>query len=139
MIRRAKPFASCAHAAILRRTKLEILLRQKGHCADCGTRLDVERIIFDHRPPLALRSPEEDPNDPEGLAAICPQCDRLKTSRDLAEIARTRRLALDRAEHETRMAAKVCGRPRLSRHAERALKRYLSEDPTDRVRAEEVL
>ena len=65
-MRRAKPFASCARAAIPRRTKVEILLRQHGRCADCGTRLDMERIVFDHRPPLALREPDADPNDPEG-------------------------------------------------------------------------
>ncbi len=106
---------------------LEILLRQKGRCADCGTRLDVERIVFDHRPPLALRAPEDDPNDPERLAAICPLCDRLKTSRDLAEIARTKRLAVAEAEYQARMAAKVCGRPRLSRRAEQALRHYLGE------------
>ena len=137
MIRRAKPFASCARAAIPRRTKLEILLRQKGRCANCGTRLDVERIVFDHRPPLALRAPMDDPNDPERLAAICPRCDRLKTRHDLQEIARAKRLALDRADHEARMAAKVCGRPRLSRRAERALQRYLGEGPSDRARVEE--
>jgi hypothetical protein len=56
----------CARAAIPRRLKLEILLRQKSRCADCGTRLDVERIVFDHRPSLALRDPDEDSNDPVG-------------------------------------------------------------------------
>ncbi len=66
MIRRSRPFASCPRVAVPRRIKLEILLRQKGRCADCGTRLDVERIVFDHRPPLALRDPDEDSNDPVG-------------------------------------------------------------------------
>jgi len=129
--RRPKPFASCARAALPHRTKLEILLRQKGCCADCGTRLDVERIVFDHRPPLALRHPAEVPNDAEHLAAICPDCDRLKTKRDLAEIARTKRLAADEAEHQARMAAKVCGRARLSRRAERELRHFLGEGLAD--------
>ena len=126
-MRRPKPFAGCARASIPHRTKAEVLLRQKGRCADCGARLDVERIVFDHRPPLALRDPGEDPNDPDRLAAICVRCDRLKTSRDLAEIARTKRLAVHEAEYQARMAAKVCGRPRLSRRAERELRRYLGE------------
>ena len=137
MIRRTKPFASCARATIPRRIKLEIFLRQKGRCADCGTRLDVERIVFDHRPPLALRAPEEDPNDPEGLAAICPCCDRLKTSRDLAEIARTKRLAFTEAAYQVRMAEKVCGRPRLRRRAEHELRRYLGEGLPEPVRAKD--
>ena len=131
MMRRPKLLAGCARAAVPRRTKAEILLRQEGRCADCGTRLDVERIVFDHRPPLALRDPGEDPNDPDRLAAICTRCDRLKTSRDLIEIAKAKRLAADHAAYEQRMAEKVCGRPRLSRRAERELKRYLGESFAD--------
>ena len=100
---------------------------QIGRCADCSARLDVERIVFDHRPPLALRAPGEDPNDPDRLAAICTRCDRLKTSRDLVEIAKAKRLAADHAAYEQRRATKVCGRPRLSRRAERDLKRCLGE------------
>ncbi len=95
MIRHDKPFASCARAAIPRRFKLEILLRQHGRCADYGTRLDVKRIVFDHPPPLALREPDSDPNDPGRLAAICLHCDRLKMDRDLVTIAKTKRLAAD--------------------------------------------
>ena len=132
MTRRPRPFASCGRIAVPRRLKLDILLRQTGRCADCHTRLDVERIVFDHRPPLALREPGEDPNDPARIAAICSRCDRLKTSRDLAEIARTKRLASQEAEYRARIAAKVCGRPRLSRRAERELQRLLgtcSGDP----------
>jgi hypothetical protein len=87
--------------------------------------LDIERIVFDHRPPLALREPEADPNDPDGLAAICLRCDRIKTHRDLVEIARTKRLAFEEADHRQRMADKVCGRPRLSRRVERELERLL--------------
>ena len=127
MMLRPKPFAGCTRAVIPRRTKAEILLRQTGRCADCCARLDVERIIFDHRPPLVLREPGSDPNDPDWLAAICIRCDRLKTSRDLVEIAKAKRLAADHAAYEQRMAAKVCGRPRLSRRAERELRRYLGE------------
>ena len=134
MMRHPKPFASCARAAIPRRTKAEILLRQKGRCADCGARLDVERIVFDHRPPLALREAEDEPNDPDRLAAICTRCDRLKTSCDLVEIAKAKRLAAEHAEYEQRMAAKVCGRPRLSRRAERELKRYLGEGSANSAR-----
>ena len=133
MTRRPKPFACCARAAVPRRVKAEILLRQNGRCADCEARLDVERTVFDHRPPLALREPDEDPNDPDRLAAICIRCDRLKTSRDLVEIARTKRLATLEADYQARMAEKVCGRPRLSRRAERELRRYLGEGFANRA------
>ena len=40
---------------------------------------------------------------------------------------RTKRLAADHAAYGQRMAEKVCGRPRLSRRAERELKGYLGE------------
>ena len=72
-MRRTKPFESCARASVPRCIKAEILVRQYGRCADCGTRLDVERIVFDHRPPLALRERDADPNDPDRLAAIYSQ------------------------------------------------------------------
>jgi hypothetical protein len=85
---------------------------------------------------LALREPDADPNDPDRLAAICCRCDRLKTRRDLVEIARTKRLAFEEADHHRRMSAKVCGRPRLRRRAERELDRLLYTGGTDDRRAE---
>ena len=45
-------------------------------------------LRFDHRPPLALRAEDADPNDEERLAAICWTCDQQKTPRDLKGIAR---------------------------------------------------
>ena len=125
MPRPTKPFAGCARAAVPRRIRADILLRQEGRCADCGTRLHLDRVVFDHRPPLALREPGDDPNDPDRIAAICLRCDRLKTARDLSEIAKTKRLAREEAAHRARMAEKVCGRPRLSRRAEYGLARFL--------------
>jgi 5-methylcytosine-specific restriction endonuclease McrA len=102
-----------------------MLLRQEGCCADCGARLHLDRVVFDHRPPLALREPEDDPSYPDRIAAICLRCDRLKTARDLTEITKTKRLATEEATHRACMAEKVCGRPRLSRRAERELARWL--------------
>jgi hypothetical protein len=124
-MRRQKLFESCPRATVPRRIKAEVIVRQEGRCADCRTRLDLSRTVFDHRLPLALRAPEGDPNDPDRLAAICSRCDRLKTRRDLVEIARTKRMAFEEADHRQRMADKVCGRPRLSRRAERELDRLL--------------
>jgi hypothetical protein len=49
----------------------------------------------------------------------------MKTRRDLVEIDRTKRLALEEADRRQRMADKVCGRPRFSRRAERELERLL--------------
>ena len=122
-MRRAKPFQNCQRAAIPQRIKFDILVRQYGRCADCGTRLDLQRLVFDHRPPLALRAPDDDPNDPDRLAAICVRCERLKTRRDLVEFARTKRLAIKEVEHQNRIAEKICGRPRLNRRAEREWER----------------
>jgi 5-methylcytosine-specific restriction endonuclease McrA len=52
----------------------EIILRQAGRCADCGTKLALNAIVFDHRPPIALREAGDDVNDPDRLAAVCQQC-----------------------------------------------------------------
>ncbi len=100
----------CERRHLPARLKAEIMLRQEGCCADCGSRLILGFFVFDHRPPLALRERHEDANDPQRLAAICWRCDELKTPRDLKEIARTKRLAV---KHQTFVAGqrtKVPGR-----------------------------
>jgi hypothetical protein len=102
------------------------MLRQEGCCADCGTRLILGFFIFDHRPPLALRGAEEDPNDPDRLAAICWTCNELKTPKDLKEIARAKRLAEKHQEHLERQRAKVPGRRLPSRKQWRRLQNHTS-------------
>jgi hypothetical protein len=89
------------------------------------------KIVFDHRPPLALRAKGDNANDPDRLVAICLVCDQKKTPRDIKEIARTKRLALSHQDFTDRMRDKVPGRPvpsksqwqRLVRSIERPLGR----------------
>ena len=69
------------------------------------------KIVFDHRPPLALRAKGDNANDPDRLVAICTACDQKKTPRDIKEIARTKRLALNYQDFTDRMRDKVPGRP----------------------------
>ncbi len=109
-MRRKRPFDRCERRWIPGRLRAEILLRQEGRCADCGTRLILGFFVFDHRPPLALRDQVEDANDPDRLAAICWTCDQQKTPRDLREIARTKRLAEAHQSFLERQRAKVPGR-----------------------------
>lgn len=85
---RDRPFPRCERRWLPGRLRAEIMLRQDGRCADCGTRLIMGFIVFDHRPPLAIRDANEDANDPARLAAICWTCNEQKTPRDLKEIAR---------------------------------------------------
>src|SRR5687767_858021 len=92
-MRRKPPFGRCDRRWIPGRMRAEIILRQDGRCADCGTRLIMGFFVFDHRPPLALRAEDADANDPERLAAICWTCDQQKTPRDLKEITRNNRIA----------------------------------------------
>jgi 5-methylcytosine-specific restriction endonuclease McrA len=86
------------------------MLRQEGRCADCGTQLIIGFFVFDHRPPLALREPHEDVNDPDRLAAICWRCNEQKTPTDLKEIARARRLERDHVDFRARQREKLPGR-----------------------------
>jgi hypothetical protein len=81
----------CRRRALPRRLKAAIMLRQAERCADCGTLLIAGSIVFDHRPPLALRDVEADPNDPDLVAAICRPCNTSKTARDLRAIAQAKR------------------------------------------------
>lgn len=109
-MRRPSPFARCERRSLPGRLKAEIITRQDGRCTDCGTRLILGSIVFDHRPPLAIREPHEDANDPGRLAAICRACDERKTPRDLREIAKTKRLAERHQEFVSRRQDKVPGR-----------------------------
>ena len=109
-MRRNRPFLSPERLAVPRRVRAEILLRQNGRCPDCGTRLTPGQIVFDHRPPIALRGPGDDVNDPDRLAAICTGCNERKTPRDLKEIAKAKRLAEAHQEFVSRLADRVPGR-----------------------------
>ena len=136
-------FARCERQWVPGRVQAEILLRQEGRCADCGTRLILGFFVFDHRPPLALRDQGENANDPERLAAICWTCNEQKTPRDLKEIARTKRLAEKHQDHLERRAAKVPGRRLPSRRQWQEMQESLNPvrsapraDPADRPESE---
>lgn len=109
-MKRKRPFISPERIAIPRRVRAEIILRQEGLCPDCGTGLILGEIVFDHRPPIALREAGDNVNDPDRLAAICSSCDRRKTPDDLRNIAKAKRLAEAHQDHLTRRAGKVPGR-----------------------------
>jgi hypothetical protein len=113
----------CERRPLPRRLRAEIILRQDGRCADCGTRLILGFFVFDHRPPLALRAEDAEANEPELLAAICWTCNQDKTPRDLKHIARTKRLALDHQDFLARQRQKVPGRRAPSRRQWRKLER----------------
>lgn len=102
----------CERKAIPERVKATVMLRQEGRCADCGAKLQTGAIIFDHRPPLALRVAGDDANDPAKIDAICTACDGVKTPRDISEIAKTKRVAGREAEFRAGMAEKAPGRKR---------------------------
>jgi hypothetical protein len=82
-------------------------------------------FAFDHRPPLALREPGEDVNDPDRLAAICWTCNEQKTPRDLKEIAKAKRLAEAQQAFLERQRAKVPGRRLPSRKQWERMQRSL--------------
>jgi hypothetical protein len=110
-MQRKSPLQPCPRRYVPALLRARIMLRQNGRCFDCGTRLMLGRIVFDHRPPLALRGQDDDANDPDRLAAVCRICDQRKTPRDLKDIAKTKRLALDHHDFVGRMRDKVPGRP----------------------------
>ncbi|SEC59797.1 hypothetical protein SAMN05444161_1447 [Rhizobiales bacterium GAS191] len=110
-MQRKLPFRRCERRSLPNLLRAKIMLRQGGRCFDCGTRLTLGKFVFDHRPPLALRAEGENANDPDRLVAICRTCDQQKMPRDIREIARTKRLALDYQDFVDRMRDKVPGRP----------------------------
>jgi hypothetical protein len=110
-MQRKSAFQPCQRLYVPALLRAKIMLRQNGRCFDCGTRLMLGRIVFDHRPPLALRGQSDDANDRDRLAAICRTCDQRKTPRDLKQIAKAKRLALDHQDFVERMRDKIPGRP----------------------------
>lgn len=132
-MRRHRPYASCERRWLPRRLKAEILLRQDGRCADCGTRLIIGFFVFDHRPPLALRDATEDANDPQRLAAICWTCNEQKTPRDQKEIAKARRLAERHQDFQARQRDRIPGRRVPSRRQWRDLQQVAGIEGTTAV------
>ena len=122
---RKPPFNRCERRSLPDLLRAKIMLRQKGRCFDCGTRMILGKIVFDHRPPLALRVEGDDANDPDRIAAICRSCDQHKTPRDLRQIARTKRIARHHQDFLERMRDKVPGRPVPSRSQWRKLLRRI--------------
>lgn len=110
-MQRKSAFQPCARLYLPALLRAKIMLKQNGRCCDCGTRLMLGRIVFDHRPPLALREHGANANDPDRLAAICKICDQQKTPRDLKQIAKAKRLATGHQEFVARMRDKIPGRP----------------------------
>jgi 5-methylcytosine-specific restriction endonuclease McrA len=130
-MQRKRPFPRAERRSIPGRVRATILLRQDGRCADCGTRLILGFFVVDHRPPLALREPSDDANDPERLAAICWQCDQEKTPKDLAQIARAKRLAEQHQDFLARQRDKVPGRRAPSRKELRQVQEFLARAKDD--------
>jgi 5-methylcytosine-specific restriction endonuclease McrA len=124
-MQRKSPFRRCKRQAPPPLLRAQIMLMQQGRCFDCGTRMILGKIVFDHRPPLALRDKGDSANDPNRLVAICTVCDRRKTPRDIKEIARAKRLALKQQDFDERMRDKVPGRAVPSRSQWRKLVRSI--------------
>jgi hypothetical protein len=62
------------------------------------------------------------------LVAICKACDQRKTPRDLKDIAKTKRLALDHHDFVGRMRDKVPGRPVPSKARWQKMKREMGTE-----------
>ena len=69
-MQRKPPFRSCKRHSLPALLRAQIMLRQKGRCFDCGTRMMLGNFVFDHRPPLALRAEDEMQTIPIGLCGL---------------------------------------------------------------------
>jgi 5-methylcytosine-specific restriction endonuclease McrA len=127
-MQRKRPFLSPERRSVPRRVRAEIMLRQQGRCADCGTRLILGFIVFDHRPPIRLRDEGDDVSDPDRLAAICWTCHEQKTPNDLRSIAKTKRVAEKHQDFLERQAGKVPGRRVPSRKERQDIERIIRDE-----------
>lgn len=70
--------------------RTEICLRQSGKCADCGEKLRPGMFDIDHRQALIHGGDNEGDN----LAAICFECHKRKTAKDVHGRAHADRIAV---------------------------------------------
>jgi cytochrome c553 len=128
-MQRKRPFLSPERRSVPRRVRAEIMVRQQGRYADCGTRLIMGFIVFDHRPPIRLRDASDDVSDPDRLAAICWTCHERKTPKDLRSIAKAKRIAEKHQDFLERQADKVPGRCVPSRKERQQIERMIGMQP----------
>ena len=69
--------------------RAEICLRQRGLCADCGEKIKPAMFDIDHRQALIHGGDNADDN----LAAICFDCHKAKTAKDVHGHAHAERIA----------------------------------------------
>jgi 5-methylcytosine-specific restriction protein A len=62
--------------------------RANGRCEECGYRLTVGKYHYDHRIPDGLTGS----NDLGNCAVVCVSCHSSKTSRDVGQIAKAKRM-----------------------------------------------
>jgi 5-methylcytosine-specific restriction endonuclease McrA len=75
--------------SISQKRRAEICLRQKGLCVDCGEKLRPSMYDIDHRQALIHGGD----NAPDNLVAICIDCHKRKTAKDVHGRAHAERIA----------------------------------------------
>jgi 5-methylcytosine-specific restriction protein A len=89
-----------------RKTKRERFEHCKGHCEGCGFKLRMGRFEYDH----AKRCELGGDNSFDNCRVLCDLCHNAKTARDLAEIAKSRRIRDRRIGALTSRTPLPCGR-----------------------------
>lgn len=95
---------------LTRKQKAEIVRDQNGQCIDCGSKLQVGEIDFDHRKERRMAVDEQDALDREQLsnfAAICQTCHGAKTAEWAGIHAKARRQAGETGQQARRRAGKT--------------------------------
>jgi 5-methylcytosine-specific restriction endonuclease McrA len=89
------------------RLRLSLFLAAGGRCQACGHKIAAGSAWhLDHVIPLALGGPDA----PANLQLLCRACHRLKTSHDLAALARAKRRARAHAGRPASRQPLPCGR-----------------------------
>lgn len=95
---------------LTRRQKAEIVKKQNGQCIDCGTKLQVGEIDFDHRKERRMAVDEADAIEREQLsnfAAICSTCHLAKTAEWSKIHAKAERQGMRKGQQARRRAGKT--------------------------------
>lgn len=95
---------------LTRKQKAEVVRDQHGQCIDCGSKLQVGEIDFDHRKERRMAVDEEDARAREEIsnfAATCQACHQAKTAEWSGIHAKAERQGMRKGQQARRAAGKT--------------------------------
>lgn len=112
---------------------IEVLLRQEGRCRHCKDKLKLGQFDWDHE----LARAKGGKNSADNFQALCRPCHKIKTKKDVKDIAKTKRLQKKRQVARGERAARTKKKIQNGGWYDGPMKRTVSGQVVPRERAEQ--